>query len=117
MTSLIQMPDVQSAEEVDLQNMPTEVDALFESMRQFTLRLIDWDGEDMQKSVLADMVPHLTPEARSQLIFLLLTVGHSDVNCELDTAGKQFAVVLAETMGPDWAQWLYNFAKVVTKLA
>lgn len=109
--TLTQAPDVQNAEEA------TKVDALYKSMEQFARHLIDWDGEDMQNSVIADMVLHLTPEARSQLIFLLLTIGHCNNECDLNTEGKQFAVVLAETMGPDWAQWLYNFAKVVTKLA
>lgn len=114
--TLTQAPDVQNAEEA-WQSVQTKVNDLYESMEQFTRHLIDWDGEDMQNSVIADMVPHLTPEARSQLIFLLLTVGHWDNECNVNTAGKQFAVVLAETMGPDWAQWLYNFTKVVTKLA
>lgn len=93
-------------------------DRLYETMQDFTTELVDWDGEEMQGEAINDMVEHLTPEARAQMIFLLLTSGHAnDTDCGLNTSGKQFAVVLAETMGPDWAQWLYNFTKVVTKLA
>lgn len=98
-----------------------DIEALYQHMRDFTSHLNDWDGEDMQNSVATDMLAHLTPEARAQLVFQFLTEGnatfYTDGEPQVNREGKQFAIDLAEVMGPDWAQWLYNFAKVVTKLA
>jgi len=91
---------------------------LYETMQFFADALVKWDGEEEQQEALRDLADYkLTPESRAQIIFHFLVTGHHRDGKELNKAGKQFAVVLAETMGPDWAQWLYNFAKIVTKLA
>lgn len=97
------------------------VTTLFTRMREFAEELAKWDGEELQPRAVADMVEyHLTPESRAQLIFQLLAAGHGTASAEgqeVNLAGKQFAALLAETMGPDWAQWLYAFTKYVTRLA
>jgi len=83
------------------------IDALFAKMEAFATELGKWDGEDMQVKAIADMADYLlTPESRGQLIFHLLVTGHSTAGAsgsEVNLAGKQFAALLAETMGPDWA--------------
>ena len=102
-----------------VQDLP--IDTLFTKMRAFATELAKWDGEEMQPTAIADMADyHLTPESRAQLIFQLLAAGHGTSGTngpEVNLAGKQFAALLAETMGPDWAQWLYAFTKYVTRLA
>ena len=97
------------------------IGALYDQMRAFAVELAKWDGEELQPTVIAKIASHqLTPESRAQLIFQLLAAGHGTSGpCgpEVNLAGKQFAALLAETMGPDWAQWLYAFTKYVTRLA
>ena len=97
------------------------IGALYDQMRAFAAELAKWDGEEVQSTVIAEIARHqLTPESRAQLIFILLATGHSMAGAnalDVNLAGKQFAALLAETMGPDWAQWLYAFTKYVTRLA
>jgi hypothetical protein len=57
-------------------------------------------------------------DERAALIFQGLTVNAGTGNgLELGKADKAFAVELADTIGPDYAQWLYHFSVLVTKLA
>jgi hypothetical protein len=55
----------------------------------------------------------IEPEALA--MFLLKAVRWGDV--ETATPNKRLALEVAEAFGPDWAQVLYHFAVLVTKLA
>jgi hypothetical protein len=93
------------------------MDQVHTTGKAFFEALAQWDGEGLQDSILAEILrDHATKDSRAMLAFqvLGLEAGTSD---EMTKETKLFAIELAETMGPDWAQWLYHFAKLVTKLA
>lgn len=89
--------------------------------KAFFEALAEWDGDDMQVGIITDLIAkHCTTESRLQLAFQALTNGHASLAGErpdLTPEGKIFAIQFAETIGPDWAQVLYHFSKLVTKLA
>lgn len=97
---------------------PRDVAALFQSAQNFADEVHKWEGEELLADVAASLfATMLRPEERAVLIFQGLTVrAGTDGGMELGKADKAFAVELAETLGPDWAQWLYRFSVLVTKL-
>lgn len=102
--------------------MPNEVpetrsvDALYAAMYAFRDEVNKWEGEDLLNSVAADLAATLNEDARAELAFQLLTSGSRD-DGEMGVSAKKFAVAFAHKIGPDWGQWLYRFAVLVTKLA
>lgn len=98
---------------------PRDVAALFQSAQNFADEIHKWEGEsdvaDMAAVLFATM---LRPDERATLIFQGLTAGTENyISMELGKADTAFAKKLAETIGPDYAQWLYQFSVLVTKLA
>lgn len=86
----------------------------------FIAHLRTWDGEELQGEIVSAILEKATPESRAMIVFQALTLGSDVIQddvVELTRADKTFALELAETMGPDWAPWLYNFTRLVTKLA
>lgn len=98
---------------------PRDVATLFQSAQTFADELRKWDGEDLQHDVSADFFGKmLRQEDRAVLIFQGLTVSAgNDGRLKLSKADKVFATELADTIGPDYAQWFYHFSVLVTKLA
>lgn len=93
----------------------------YEQMEAFAAAFQSFDGmRDVQDEIATEFGRRLSEEARAKLIFQLLTlnpVGAQFAGDGLTPTDKRFAVTLATTIGPDWAQWLYRFAVTVTKLA
>ena len=96
-----------------------DVATLFQSAQKFADELHKWEGEDLLDEVATSLFAKmLRPEERSVLIFQGLTVNAgTGSGLELSKADKAFAVEFADTIGPDYAQWLYHFSVLVTKLA
>lgn len=95
---------------------------LREAGKAFFQELAKWDGEELQSETIADLLAeHVTPKSRAQLAMQVLMLEVHPSNCDdpvfINRDSKVFAVTLAETLGPESAQWLYHFAKLVTKLA
>ena len=62
----------------------------------------------------AEWVAHLSAPAIGSIILTLPITAAGDPEAALD---RHLAVDVADTIGPDWAQALYRFAVLVTKLA
>ena len=96
----------------------SNMDKVHAAGKAFFEALAEWDGEELQGSIITDLIAaHCTEESRLQLALHTLLDGHCNEFEEVTKAGKQFAVEMSEEMGPNNAQWLYHFAKLVTKLA
>lgn len=88
---------------------------LFQTCEEFRRVMSAWDGEELQTRCLASLALNVSPETRAEIAFQFLTV-NADPD-SLSFADKKFAVDMAELIGPDWAQWFYHFAVLVTKVA
>lgn len=95
----------------------TQIAETYEAMRGFADKLNALIGEEVLGPVCRDFARNeLANDARMELIFQLLTAT-ADSPDTLGVEVKHDAVQLAETLGPDWCQWLYRFAVLCTKLA
>jgi hypothetical protein len=93
-----------------------DLSLLYEKLRSMAVVVNQWNGKyELGDAIVETVMKHMTPETRVQLIWHLLAV-EATVD-ELSFRDKEFALMVAATIGPDWAQWLYRFAVVVTKLA
>ncbi len=91
---------------------------LYEAMQAFVAQVKNWEGEELLGEVYDNLTEQLPAEERAMLIFHLLAPSCDNNDPEqLSAQAKKFAVDVAEVMGPDWAQWLYKFTVLVTKLA
>lgn len=88
---------------------------LYTAVDHFKTATTAWSGEHELSQEISEMAREMPNELRAQIAFHLLTAGTHDE--KLDTPTKAFALALADEMGADWAQWLYRFAVLVTKLA
>lgn len=99
----------------------SSMDRVHATGKAFFEALAEWDGEELQGAIITDLIAqHCTLESRVQLVFQALMNGTSEPAggfADFTPNGKLFAIDLAETIGPDYAQVLYHFAKLVTKLA
>ena len=96
---------------------PTEQSrsGLYTAVELFKTATTAWSGKIELSLEISKMAQDLPNGLRAQIAFHLLTAGTHDE--KLDTPTKAFALALADEMGADWAQWLYRFAVLVTKLA
>ena len=92
------------------------VSQAIDAAQNFVFAFNAWEDEDVQAEMGVALASSLTDVSRAQLIFNLLTY-QSTSEARLNDADKHLAVDLAETIGPDRAQWLYHFAVFVTKAA
>lgn len=99
----------------------TSMDKVHAAGREFFTALAEWDGEELQSQIIAELIAeHCSLQSRVQLASQALMYGTSDLTegpANFTPKGKMLAIEMAETIGPDWAQVLYHFAKLVTKLA
>lgn len=89
---------------------------LHAAANNFSFAFAAWEGEEAQQECATAFARSLCEEDRAALIFSLLTEQAASEQ-SLSLADKQLALRVANTMGPDWAQWLYHFAVFVTKAA
>jgi hypothetical protein len=87
---------------------------LFDATNNFAFAFTAWTGEEGQQAMGTKLAQSLSDADRADLIFSLLT-SQSRTHKELGPEDKIFAVRLAQTLGPDYAQWLYHFAVFCTK--
>ena len=73
--------------------------------------LFEWDADGEYADQL---VESLTDKTRAQIMLKMPWTQMHNPDGPLD---KHFAVEVAETLGPDWAQALYRFAVLTTKVA
>lgn len=86
--------------------------ALFKAGEIFAAKLQEVDPE-LAAQALADFTGRLG-DMRPDAIFQVLTAG-SDPD-GLAPIDQHLAVDVAKLIGPEWAQWMYHFAVLVTKL-
>lgn len=98
-------------------HVESTTDAAYKAMREFTEALNDLQGDEMLGGVFSDFIRHLPEDTRTTLAFQAITHCANGETEALGFKAKAGALALAEEMGPDWAQWLYKFAVLVTKLA
>jgi hypothetical protein len=82
----------------------------------FAFAFTAWTGEEVQTYEAMRLARSLSDEDRARLVFQLITE-QCDARFEngLSSDDKKFGVTMADTMGPDYAQWLYHFAVFCTK--
>lgn len=89
---------------------------LFDKLKDMAIVCNQWNGEEeLPGAIVYTVQQHMTPETQVQLIWHLLCAGAT--TNELSMNDKKLALAMADAMGPDWAQWMYRFAVLVTKLA
>ena len=98
--------------DTDLAALEAQTASPFKAGEMFARKLRAADTE-LAAQALADFTSRLG-DMRPDAIFQVLTAG-SDPD-GLAPIDQHLAVDVAKLIGPEWAQWLYRFAVLVTKL-
>lgn len=116
--------DLQTSQhpDFDLDSMDramTEMDMVHSTGTAFFEALGKWDGEKLQAGIVRDLLANITTETRAALAVeaLMVNARPEGDKPELSQGDKLLALEVAQYVGEDGAQWLYHFAKLVTKLA
>lgn len=86
-------------------------------VREALKDLINEEDTELVRLFAADLMRHLNPSARVVLAMQIMTYEASPDGTRPRGGHRDFLVHLADEMGPDWAQTLYQAAVFVTKVA
>lgn len=99
-----------------MENTVNSATTLAAACECFCQSVKEWDGEDHLKVALQNMSREMQGTETAQVVFSLLTARATGPDA-LSLEDKKFAIDLASEMGPDWAQWFYHFAVLITRIA